>query len=293
MYKAALIVLIGAFTVGIGIGWDFNRGKASPRAQVGKDTFSIIPPRKDRRSHLFPEIRKADSDEFASMLRQFADEGDQLAHHLLLARWMESDPQGAVAFVLETEGHNSEALLEMFEVWTEFDIEAALEEIARLEQPNLRSSGYRWRNAAIMTVARSAASYALERWLPKQSVQTPGWAYVAIRTLAKSDPRAAIKFLPRLQGWGEATRFTGDIARIWFANNPSEATEWVNGLDNGLASFARRVILESLHEQPDVAAEWFANLETSAQDSQVVDALHQIVGRRARSNAVAAYEWAM
>ena len=144
-----------------------------------------------------------------------------------------------------------------------------------------------------MTVARSAPSHALERWLPKQSVQTPGWAYVAIRTLAKSDPRAAIKFLPRLQGWGEATRFTGDIARIWFANNPSEATEWVNGLDNGLASFARRVILESLHEQPEIAAEWFANLEASEQDSQVVDALHQIVGRRARSNAIAAYEWAM
>lgn len=289
---------------GVGIGIVSTDDATSARDVVGKEPFelgvSLLSPKQAPHSSLYPEIGRAEAADFAGLLFEFSEADDRIAVDLVLARWAERDPNGAVAFLIENEGSDSKPLNEFFGIWAELDLDRALAKIASLVETNPHRSdiinrySYQWRNAAFAAVARIDPERALDRGLPKMSTQTPQWVYVAIRRLARSDPQGAAKFLPRLQGWGEVLHPAGDIARIWVAKDPEQAFEWARGLDDeGLGSYVRRVIIESLHESPELAGDWFASLTTSEQDSQTVGALETLASRFARRDPIAAYDWVM
>ena len=212
-----------------------------------------------RMSNLEAFINALKSTEYADALKRIrkipGNNDRELASRLLISRWVQSDPDGALQFAASNRGYEYVAD-DVFQRAATTDLQSALERAKALPDPNLR--------------------------------------YMALRGvlsfMAGSDPVGALQLAPTLGEFRGNEPLSSVIYRQWAANDPQAAALQASqdNTEEGWRSPVNQVVRTWASQDPTAAANWSLSLPDGGARSHSIS---QVVRQWARDDATAAASW--
>ncbi len=212
-----------------------------------------------RMSNLEAFINGLQPTEYADALKRIrkipGNNDRELASRLLIARWVQSDPDGALQFAASNRGFEYVAD-DVFQRAATTDLQSALERAKALPDPNLR--------------------------------------YMALRGvlsfMAGTDPVGALQLAPTLGDFRGNEPLSSVIYRQWASNDPASAALQASqdNTEGGWRSPVNQVVRTWASQDPTAAANWSLSLPAGDAQSR---SLSQVVRQWARDDASAAANW--
>ena len=212
-----------------------------------------------RMSNLEAFINGLQPTEYADALKRIrkipGNNDRELASRLLISRWVQSDPDGALQFAASNRGYEYVAD-DVFQRAATTDLQSALERAKALPDPNLR--------------------------------------YMALRGvlsfMAGADPTGALQLAPTLGEFRGNEPLNSVIYRQWAANDPQAAALQASQdtSEDGWRSPVNQVVRTWASQDPTAAANWSLSLSDAEARSRSVS---QVVRQWARDDATAAANW--
>ncbi len=184
----------------------------------------------------------------------------ELASRLLVARWVQDDPEAALNFA--TSNHGYEYLADdAFESLASVDLQAALDRAKAIPGPNTRYMALRG-VLSFMAESDPAAALAIAQSLGDFPGNEP-LTSVIYRQWADADPQAAA--LQAMQsgvggsGWNSPI---AQVARTWAADDPMSAANWALSLTDPQAESRTisQVMREWARDDLNAAINWVGSL---------------------------------
>jgi hypothetical protein len=180
----------------------------------------------------------------------------ELASRLLISRWVENDPDGALQFAASNRGYEYVAD-DVFQRYAVTDPQAALERAKALPNADLR--------------------------------------YMALRGvlsfMAGTDPVATIQLAQTLGDFRGNEPLTSVLYRQWAANDPQAAAAQAaqDNTENGWRSPTNQVVRTWAAQDPAAAAKWSLSISDAEAQAR---SLSQVMRQWTRDDATAAANWA-
>lgn len=197
----------------------------------------------------------------------------ELASRLLVARWVQDDPEAALNFA--TSNHGYEYLADdAFESLASVDLQAALDRAKAIPGPNTRYMALRG-VLSFMAESDPAAALAIAQSLGDFPGNEP-LASVIYRQWADVDPQAAA--LQAMQsgvggsGWNSPI---AQVARTWAADDPMSAANWALSLTDPQAESRTisQVMREWARDDLNAAVNWVGSLPPGSSYDAAASAL--------------------
>lgn len=290
---------------------------ASSTAQSKKELEAILndtDPRQ-RMKELESFIGTLKPGEYADALKRIrrvpGSSDRELASRLLISRWVQNDPNGALQFAASNIGYESIAD-DVFQQEAATGVEGAIDRALALPNPDLRYQALRGIVSYLADTDPSAAlalaqragdfpgnepltSFAYREWAnvdpaaaAAQAAQDPnggGWrspVNQVVRTWASQDPAAAANWSVSLSDPQTASRAIGQAVRQWARTDLTAATNWVNGLPNGAAhdSASASVAYAIAPNDPQAAVNWVNSIaDETARDAALQRLSREVMWR--------------
>jgi hypothetical protein len=230
-------------------------------AALKKSLDAILSDRdaRHRLSNLEAFINGLKPTEYADALKRIrkipGNNDRELASRLLISRWVQSDPDGALQFAASNRGYEYLAD-DVFQRAATTDLPSALERAKALPDPNLR--------------------------------------YMALRGvlsfMAGTDPVAALQLAPSLGEFRGNEPLSSVIYRQWAANDPQAAALQAsqNNTEEGWRSPVNQVVRTWANQDPTAAANWSLSQPEGDARSRSIS---QVVRQWAHDDATAAASW--
>jgi hypothetical protein len=238
---------------------DRPASKSSGAVKKSLDAILADPDAHHRMSNLEAFINGLQRSDYADALKRIkkisGNNERELASRLLVSRWVENDPDGALQFAASNRGY--EYIADgVFERAAATDLQTALERAKALPDQNLR--------------------------------------YMALKGvlnfMAGTDPVGALQLAPSLGQFRGIEPLTTVIYRQWAANDPQAAALQASqdNTEGGWLSPMNQVIRTWANEDPAAAANWSLSLPDGTSRSRSVS---QVVRQWARNDTMAAANW--
>lgn len=211
----------------------------------------------------------------------------ELASRLLISRWVQNDPNGALQFAASNVGYENIAD-DVFQQEAATGVQGAIDRALALPNPDLRYQALRGivsyladtdPTAALSLAQRAGdfpgneplSSFAYREWAnvdpaaaaaqAAQDSNGGGWrspVNQVVRTWASQDPAAAANWAASLSDPQSASRAIGQAVRQWARTDVNAATNWVNGLPAGQVhdSASASVAYAVAPNDPQAAVNW-------------------------------------
>lgn len=241
-----------------------------------------------------------------------------LASRLLIARWVEADPNGALQFAASNP-HYEDIAENVFQHEAATDLQSAIERALSLPNPDLRYQALRGvvsymadtDPAGALALAEKAGEFpgneplnsvAYREWATtdpanaaKRAAEDPsgdGWRSPVgqvVRTWAGQDPAAAASWSLSLSDPQAQSRAVGQVVRQWARADVTAATNWINGLPPGAAhdSASAAVAYSIASADPQAAVNWIQNIQDETAKTTALQRLSQQVMWRDPANGSA------
>ncbi len=188
----------------------------------------------------------------------------ELASRLLVARWVQDDPEAALNFATSNHGYEYVAD-DAFESLASVDLQAALDRAKAIPGPNTRYMALRG-VLSFMAESDPAAALAIAQSLGDFPGNEP-LTSVIYRQWADVDPQAAA--LQAMQsgvggsGWNSPI---AQVARTWAADDPMSAANWALSLTDPQAESRTisQVMREWARDDLNAATNWVGSLPPGA-----------------------------
>lgn len=266
----------------------------SPPASKSLDTILAERDRRQRTTDLevfINSLRPADYGAALKRIRQMPGNNDrELASRLLIARWVQSDPNAALQFAASNRGFEYVAD-DVFEQAASADLDGALQRAKSLPSADLRYMALRGvlsfmadtNPAGALQLSQSLgdfpgneplSSVIYRQWaandpqsaaLAAAKENVDGWRSPVgqvVRTWAGQDPAAAANFSLSLSDPSAQSRSISQVMRQWAREDPTAAANWINALPQGsshdaaVAAFAYTLA----QNDPQYAVSWAQNI---------------------------------
>lgn len=266
----------------------------SPPASKSLDTILAERDRRQRTTDLevfINTLRPADCGAALKRIRQMPGNNDrELASRLLIARWVQSDPNAALQFAASNRGFEYVAD-DVFEQAASADLDGALQRAKSLPSADLRYMALRGvlsfmadtNPAGALQLSQSLgdfpgneplSSVIYRQWaandpqsaaLAAAKENVDGWRSPVgqvVRTWAGQDPAAAANFSLSLSDPSAQSRSISQVMRQWAREDPTAAANWINALPQGsshdaaVAAFAYTLA----QNDPQYAVSWAQNI---------------------------------
>ena len=264
---------------------------------AAKKSLDAILSERDRRQrttdleNYINNLQLADYGAALKRIRRMPGNNDrELASRLLVARWVQADPDSALQFAASNRGYEYIAD-DVFEQAAAADFQTALERAKSMPSGDLRYMALRG-VLSFMADTNPTGALQLAQTLgdfpgnePLSSVVFRQWAAVdpqraalaaaqqnidgwrspvnqVVRTWAGQDPAAAANWSLSLSDAGAQSRSLSQIMRQWARENPTAAANWINALPQGssydaaVAAFAQSLV----QSDPQYAINWAQNI---------------------------------
>jgi hypothetical protein len=277
---------------------------------------------RQRMTDLESFIDKLKPGEYADALKQMRKlpgSGDRdLASRLLISRWVQSDPNGALQFAASNTGYEYIAD-NVFQQEAANGVQGAIDRAFALPNPDLRYQALRGivsyladtNPSAALMLAQQAGDFpgnepltnlAYREWAnvdpaaaaaqAAQNSSDNGWRSPInqiVRTWASQDPAAAANFSLSLSDPQTSSRAVSQAVRQWARADLNSATSWVNGLPNGYArdSASTSMALAIAPADPQAAVNWANGIADETARSAALQRLSREVMWRDPTNGAA------
>jgi hypothetical protein len=253
------------------------------------DFARIIKDRKNRQrvSALTDYVNHLSAADFSSaslFTRDLPHGADRdLATGLLVARWAELDPEGALAFAASHKGFE-QITEQVFQDLAANDLHGALTRAQAMSDPGSRYQALRGalsvmaesEPAGAVQLAESSGNFArseplsqmiYRQWsatdpqaaatAAEQDASTSGWRSPlaqVIRTWSSQDPQSALSYALTIGDPAAQARSVSDIVRRWSEQDANAAATWINTVPAGAARDAAVAALASAVSSTDIPA---------------------------------------
>ena len=229
-----------------------------------------------RMSNLEAFINSLKPTEYADALKRIrkipGNNERELASRLLISRWLQSDPDGALQFAASNRGY--EYIADgVFERAATTDLQSALERAKALPDPNLRYMALRG-VLSFMAGTDPVGALQLAPTLGDFRGNEPlNW--VIYRQWAANDPQAAALQASQDNteaGWRSPVN---QVVRTWASEDPAAAANWSLSLPDGEARSRSisQVVRQWARDDTTAAANWVSSLSAGANHDTAVAAL--------------------
>ncbi len=246
--------------------------RAAPvRSTAGKKTLATILGERDPRqrgSDLQAFINGLGASDFADVLKRLRKIGSnserELATRLLVARWVQTDPEAALNFASSNRGYEYIAD-DVFQAEAATDLQGALNRAKGINDPDLRYMALR---GVLSFIADSDAAAALG--LAQSLGNFPGnepLSSVIYRQWATTDPQAAaMQAAQNLTDGNSWQSPVYQVARAWAAQDPQGAANWAISLTDPTTESRTisQVMRQWARDDMTAAANWVNSLPPGA-----------------------------
>jgi hypothetical protein len=262
--------------------------KLSPAASVApakaKTLDAILAERdlRQRTSDLEAFINGLSSSDFADALRRIqkipGSNERELASRLLVARWVQTDPEAALNFASSNRGFEYIAD-DVFQAEAELDVQGALDRAKGIMDTDLRYMALR---GVLSFIADSDPAGALA--LAQSLGDFPGnesLSSVIYRQWASEDPQGAALQAMQDTGSGNPWRSPiNQVARTWAAQDPTSAANWAISLTDpeAEARSIAQVMRQWARDDLTAAANWVNGLSPGSSYDAAAAALAYSIG---------------
>jgi hypothetical protein len=274
-----------------------SSSEPAPAASVApkKSLAAILAERdpRQRASDLEAFINGLSRFEFADALKQLrkihgSGERD-LASRLLIARWAQTDPEGALSFASSNRGFEYVAE-DVFQADAAQDVQAALDRAKAITNNDMRYSALR---GVLSFIADTdpAAALALARSLGDFPGNEPLTSAIYRQWAAQDPQAAALAAMQDASGGNFWNSGVGQVARSWAAQDPMAAANWALSLtDPGAeARTMSQVMREWARDDLTAAVNWVNGLPPGPSYDSAAAAL---AASMASSDLQSAISWA-
>jgi len=229
-----------------------------------------------RLSNLEAFINGLQPTEYADALKRIrkipGNNDRELASRLLISRWVQNDPDGALQFAASNRGYEYLAD-DVFERAATTDLQSALERAKALPDPNLRYMALRG-VLSFMAGSDPLGALQLAPTLGEFRGNEPLSA-VIYRQWAASDPQAAAMQASQdntEEGWRSPVN---QVVRTWASQDPTAAANWSLSLPDGNARSRSisQVVRQWAHDDVTAAASWTSALSPGSTHDTALAAL--------------------
>lgn len=242
-----------------------------------------------RLSNLEAFINGLQPTEYADALKRIrkipGNNDRELASRLLISRWVQSDPDGALQFAASNRGYEYLAD-DVFERAATTDLQSALERAKALPDPNLRYMALRG-VLSFMAGSDPVGALQLAPTLGDFRGNEP-LSSVIYRQWAASDPQAAAMQASQNnteEGWRSPVN---QVVRTWASQDPTAAANWSLALPDGEARSrsVSQVVQRWAHDDVTAAASWVSGLSSGPTHDTALAALASSMVTTDPQNAV-------
>ena len=262
-------------------------------AQSKKSLMAILAERDpgQRRQDLQTFINGLTKSDFADALKRIerisGTNERELASRMLIARWVQTDPESAMNFAGSTRG-NEYVADDVFESLASVDLQSALDRAKGIEQPNLRYMALRG-VLGFMAESDPAGALALAQSLGDFPGNEP-LTSVIYRQWAAVDPQAAA--LQAMQDGGLGSGWQSplaQVARTWASEDPMSAAAWAMSLTDpqAQARIISQVMREWARDDLSAAINWVNSLPAGSSYDSAAAALAYSIASTNPQDAIA------
>jgi hypothetical protein len=208
-----------------------------------------------------------------------------LASRLLISRWVESDPDGALQFAASNHGYEYIADA-VFEGAAATDLQAALERAKALPDQNLRYMALRG-VLNFMTGTDPAGALQLASTFGQFPRHEP-LSSAIYRQWAANDPQAAALQASQANAEGRFFSPINEVVRTWASEDAAAAANWSLSLPEGPArsNSISQVVRQWARNDTMAAANWVSGLSAGAGHDTALAALASSMAATDPQNAV-------
>jgi hypothetical protein len=298
---------------------------SAPKAAAQKTLDQIMKGRNagQRTKELEEFVKNLSASDIAAALKQLRQMPDssarELASRLLVAHWLETDPNGALKFASENRDFDYIAS-DVFQQFAADDLQGALDRAKAISDPNLRYQALRGVLSFMadqdplraLQLASTLGSFPNEEPLNQMiyrqwSATDPqaaaaaaaldssnggGWRSPVgqvLRNWASQDPLAALNWASALTDPASQAREIGQVIRQWSRDDFNAAANWVNTLAPGNTRDAAAAALAFSMAQTDLnsAIGWAQSIADSGQRDNALQRLSREIMFRDPTNGAA------
>jgi hypothetical protein len=264
---------------------------SKPSAALKKSLDTILADRdaQHRLSNLEAFINGLQPTEYADALKRIrkvpGNNDRELASRLLISRWVQNDPDGALQFAAANRGYEYIAD-SVFEQAATTDLQSALERAKALPDPNLRYMALRG-VLSFMAGTDPVAALQLAPTLGEFRGNEP-LSSVIYRQWAANDPQAAALQASQNnseEGWRSPVN---QVVRTWASQDPTSAANWSLSLPDGDARSRSisQVVRQWAHDDATGAANSVSGMSPGGPHDTAVAALASSMAATDPQNAV-------
>jgi hypothetical protein len=264
---------------------------STSRASSKKSLDAILAERdsRQRTGDLETFINGLKPSEYADALKRIrrmpGNNDRELASRLLVSRWTQSDPDGALQFAASNRGYEYVAD-DVFQQAAASDVQAALDRAKSLPTADLRYMALRG-VLSFMADTDPAGALRLAATLGDYPGNEP-LSGVIYRQWAANDPQAAALQASQDNTAGGWRSPVGQVVRTWAGQDPIAAANWSLSLSDpeAQARSISQVMRQWTREDPTAAANWISALPPGATHDAAVAALASSMASTDPQNAV-------
>jgi hypothetical protein len=247
---------------------------------------------RNRASDLEAYINGLQPAEYADALKRIrripGNNERELASRLLVARWVQSDPDGALQFAASNRGYEYVAD-DVFQQAAATDLQSALERAKSLPNADLRYMALRG-VLSFMADTDPVGALRLAQTLGEYPGNEP-FSGVIYRQWAANDPQAAALQAAQNNSGSGWRSPVNQVVRTWAGQDPTAAANWAISLNDpeARARSIAQVMRQWIKEDATAAANWISALPAGGTHDTAVAAL---ASSMAATDPQSAVSWA-